>query len=199
MASIRLNNQSRQNFKQAAHDDIMPQYPGDDDFIAKWASRAWETYYAPHQELIDQLPSELRTPTEIFHLFMENHEGKMERVDFTAPENTNYVSLRVGQYYHDQARLHFTIPVDHDIGKAFIDHRKKQQEWREKSRALRMQLSQLIDGLNTTKQLYDAWPQAEKYAACFPRTEPQRGSTTVTSNQMEAAKRMMNLSLGDEK
>ena len=78
------------------------------------------------------------------------------------------------------------IPKDHLIHKEYKQFLQDTEDYNTKVRELRSQLVKLVSSCNTSKQLYTAWPEAEKYAHCFPYKAPNRhAGATVSGAEMD--------------
>ena len=191
--STRLNVNNRDNFIKAVVDATLPEAkkPRDDDFINRWRDKVYDIAYGEYLERMKTLPS---------WFFCESRDL---RVQIYYNQGTNKTTLCFhldkpvlalnphSGYGSDKITTSITIPKDHKMTQDFIQHRQNQQDYATKQQKLRSQLRDLAYSCNTSGQLYEAWPEAIKYADCFPYTAPERHpGATVSATEMRVSMAM---------
>lgn len=98
-----------------------------------------------------------------------------------------------------------TLPYDHKVNLDFAEAEAQQRDWRQQRAELERKLYQLIEPLNSTKQLFNAWPDAIEYKDVFPiPDEPvsrrrEVGRTDVTAEEMNMTLNMAKATFKEKK
>ena len=185
--STRLNNSLRSAFVRTVMADVMPDtsIPTMEDFQKEHAVMAYEATYGKYKEQIQALPREYTVKTNIIFVSLD---GKP--VAFIQPNKVTAFMKYTGSSYdyllhNSDCGLPF-LPVEHPITQAYKQRLQEMKDWRLKVTELRNQLTTLVEGCNTSGQLYKAWPTAIKFAGCFPYVAPEKGGKPdITGEELD--------------
>ena len=202
--SVRLNKPMREKFIAAVKRDSIGLRPKTGIWCTKWAEHVYDTYFRSLQPLIDKAPEwalhtvpsiYLRLPVKKYNKYAGRTTYGPEFVGlfFDLPHEIAMFSQRLLNGYGTNAK-DFKMPtaLDNDeITLQFIELQQQKEDWDGKHTELNNQLEELIMKLNTTEQLYKAWPGARKYAHCFPYIPNKVAGSVVTATEMDVSTTMM--------
>ena len=196
--STRLNQYNRDKFIRRVISDLMPsdKQPDMDDFVKRWKDKVYDLVYGPYKELMDQLPDWFFEEDD--DVTVRFRVSSNDTYNVTFPQGKRVKIARSGYGYHAK---YPELPDDAEIVQDYKQQRQLMHDWGVKQRELENQIRQLVYSCNTSGQLYAAWPDAEKYADCFPYKGPQRfEGPDVSKEEIDIAIQLskLNVKLPDE-
>jgi len=200
--SVRLNFNMRENFKDEVKADALGERPSISEWAEQWPRhQVLTSSFGPDLlKTFESLPAWMMKEVESYTIYICKEWNKGHAVTFhfeskqRLPTQTGYISTW-SSACSIEAPL---IKEDSVIGKSFIQLLQRQADWDTKYTALTKQLNELIDPLNTTIQLYKAWPEAIKYKKVFPYVPKKKAATTVSAMEMDVGLKMSKITVNPE-
>ena len=173
--SARLNKNNRIQFVQVVMKDKFGhvQQPTMQAFIDRWTPKIYDLVYGPYLEALKLTPPWAVEETKTLYVMPPN---KTINIEFKL--SVKQVIFRTNKYP--------TWPEDHQIHQEYLQYCQNLDDYMTKTRAFERQIRQLVESCNTSAQLYATWPEALKYAACFPYVPKEtRPEPTVTQVEID--------------
>ena len=177
--STRLNRENKAKFVQAVLNDRLDhsKRPTIEQFQARWNNKIYDLIYGDHLENMAKLPDWFFVTDKSMSVNMLG--DRRSAVSFDLPKPVRH--CRGEDRYHSHTCP--TAPQDHAIVTDYKNVMQQQNDFDLKHRELRNQLMKLVDSCNTSAQLYKSWPEAEKFAECFPYRGPERFEKAAVSKK----------------
>lgn len=205
LRSIRLNSHLKQQFINRV---MKENFPGDSEPCLP--SEDTSTGDALYQEVMDEFNEAKNVPTwllpnksisKITILFTNGTKKEKRTFDLSGSKPW----FEETGYWGNSGSIIPTLPYDHEVNLKFTNAEQQKADWNEQRRELERKLRELIEPLNSTKQLFNAWPDAIEYKDVFPiPDEPvsrrrEVGRTDVTAEEMNMTLRMAKATFKEKK
>lgn len=203
--SVRLNNEMRDKFKKAVREDSLGERPQLRDFTKKLAPHVYKTYFEKYEQRVADAPGwACHSTKSLFILipveFAAGYSSKpTTMLSFKLPSRKiMFRQLKDEGYSYNNADRAGPVAGELDtVTVQYKEYLRQEKDWETKKQTLTEQLKKLIDPLNTTEQLYKAWPEAKKYSDCFPFIPKKIAKTEVSKMEMNITTKMMKATVTD--
>ena len=183
--STRLNQANRAKFLNAVLKDTLPPSakPQLVHFQERWAPKIYDIVFGPYLEIIKQMPPWMLITTDSLRVKMPNKSKAVLKFQLPHSKTMPYGYSDSGYYFRQHTA---PIPEGNAIVKDYEQHLQNAADYETKKRELIAKVKTLVNTCNTSGQLYKAWPDAVKYADCFPYTAPNRhAGADVSQTEMD--------------
>jgi len=174
--STRLNKDNKFKFVQAVLEKHLPEekLPSLNDFRTRWKDKVYDIAYGPFLQQMQALPEYMFERSSSIRILIN---GEREYFDLGKKV------LHAWQSSYSVAAL---VPDDHLMAQEHKQLQQQIKDYRLQRSKLETQLQKLVNSCNTSGQLYEAWPEAEKFADCFPYKAPNKHQCAkVSATEMQ--------------
>lgn len=206
--SIRLTNDLRDTFinKVVAtyYDDNAA--PEEIDLTRQESNTLVDRITDPYKEVLGLMPSWAVMQAEELRIRAKKRYDANFSFDLDLPLGTkiDWFPDKEGSYYRQQGAKAQVVYEDHPELQKLYKAKEKRRNWRSARDEFRGMLKKLTYSVNSTRQLYRAWPDAIKFQDVFPHPEEtgtgDRRSKTVpavSAIEIEMAAKLGNINISD--